>query len=697
MPSSRGTARLFLYGATIFLSAFLLFLIQPIFAKLILPWFGGSSAVWTTCLVFFQTALLAGYLYAHLLTRHPRAWMQPWVHIALLAAALMLLPVMPGERWKPSGAGDPAWQILAMLAAVLGLPYFLLSATSPLLQKWLSRDGSEPYRLFALSNVGALLALAAYPLLIEPRISTRAQNLWWSCGFALFAVLCGVAAWFGRPREEVWLETYTESVEPQSGISWLLLAAAGSMMLVSTTNQLTQNVAAVPFLWILPLAVYLLSFIICFESPRWYKRGLFLRLLAVALGSLAYALYDIQVSEAIPVAIPLFTIGLFLTCMFCHGELSRLKPGTAQLTSFYLMIALGGALGAIFTGLIAPHIFAGIYEFPLSLLFVAALALWLNWLGEIAPDGRSRSPATAIPSRDLRERSSGAWAQRLLWIAVTVAMAVALVEEARGYHQDAIVMTRSFYGSLRVVESIRGGGNTRTLYHGTVQHGAQYLDGSKRAEPTTYFGPDSGAGLALRFCCAGPKRVGIIGLGAGTLAAYGQPGDAFRFYEINPQVIQLARSHFTFLSDSKASISIAQGDARLSLERETGPLYDVFIADAFSGDAIPVHLLTKEAVRLYLAHMKPEGILAVHVSNQYLDLAPVVAQLAWSEGLYARIVRSPRDDRHLYAQAEWVVMTSNAEFFTRPQISGVAAAIEARPGVRLWTDDYNNLLQVLRF
>lgn len=670
MPSSRGAARLLLYGATIFLSAFLLFLIQPVFAKLILPWFGGSSAVWTTCLVFFQTALLAGYLYAHLLTQSRDARIEAWVHTALLAAALLLLPVMPGERWKPSGTGDPAWQILAMLAAVLGLPYFLLSATSPLLQKWLARDGSEPYRLFALSNVGALLALAAYPLLIEPRISTRTQDLWWSYGFAVFAVLCGVAAWLSRPRadvsmEDVWLGPRRNSVP------WLLLAAAGSMMLVSTTNQLTQNVAAVPFLWILPLAVYLLSFIICFESPRWYKRGFFLRLLAVALGSLAYALYDIQMSEAIPVAIPLFTIGLFISCMFCHGELSRLKPGTSQLTSFYLMIALGGALGAIFTGLIAPHIFAGIYEFPLSLVFVAMLALGLNW--------------------------NGGWAQRLLWIAVTVAMVVALVEEARGFHKDAIVMMRNFYGSLRVVESIRGGGETRTLYHGTVQHGAQYLDPAKRDEPTTYFGPDSGAGLALRFCCEGSKRVGIIGLGAGTLAAYGKPGDAFRFYEINPQVIELAKSHFTFLSDSKAAISIALGDARLSLERETGPLYDVFIADAFSGDAIPVHLLTKEAFDLYLMHLKPSGILAIHVSNQYLELAPVVEQLARAEGRKARLIRSARDEAHLYAQADWMLVTSDGRFFARPEISRVAKIVDPQPGMRLWTDDYNNLLQVLKF
>lgn len=662
---------MFLCGATIFLSAFLLFLIQPIFAKLILPWFGGTSAVWTTCLVFFQTALLGGYLYAHLLTQRG-ARTQPWVHSALLAAALLLLPVMPGERWKPSGAGDPAWQILAMLTVVLGLPYFLLSATSPLLQKWLARDGSQPYRLFALSNVGALLALAAYPLWIEPSIATRAQDVWWSAGFAVFAALCAAAAWLSRPESDVSIETATASAEPQSSLAWLLLAAAGSMMLVSTTNHLTQNVAAVPFLWIVPLGAYLLSFIICFESPRWYQRGLFLRLLAVALGSLAYALYDVTVSVPITVAIPLFTLALFIICMFCHGELSRRKPGTSQLTTFYLMIALGGALGAILAGLIAPHVFTGIHEFPVSLLLVAVLALWVNWAEGLTP--------------------------RLLWLTVAVAMLVALIAEIHSYRKDVLVMTRSFYGSLRVVQSMRGGGETRTLYHGMVQHGAQYLDAAKRDLPTTYFGPDSGAGLVLQNCCDGPKRVGIIGLGAGTLAAYGKVGDHFQFYEINPQVIELAKSHFTFLSDSKAEIGIATGDARLSLERETvPPNYDVFLADAFSGDAIPVHLLTTEAFDLYLRHLKPSGILAVHISNDYLDLAPVVAQLASVHGLKARRIHSPKDDAHLYSQADWIVMTRDVGFFEKPEISNRAKSIEPRPGLRLWTDDYNNLLQVLRF
>lgn len=672
MPETRGAARPFLYGATILLSAFLLFLIQPIFAKLILPWFGGSSAVWTTCLVFFQTALLAGYWYAHLLTRRWSARKQPWIHIALLAAALLSLPILPGERWKPSGTDDPAWQILAMLTVVLGLPYFLLAATSPLLQKWQTRDGTQPYRLFALSNVGSLLALAAYPVLIEPRTSTRAQDISWSAGFAVFAVLCALAACLSRPKMDVTIEMETTPSGPrESSIPWLLLAAAGSMLLVATTNQLTQNVAAVPFLWILPLSAYLLSFIICFESPRWYKRGLFLRLLAVTLGSLAYALYDIQVSVAITVAIPLFTVGLFIACMFCHGELSRLKPNSSRLTAFYLMIALGGALGAIAAGLIAPRVFTGIHEFPVSLFLVALLASWATWKEGVTP--------------------------RLLWLTVSVAMLVALIAEVHSYRKDALVMTRSFYGSLRVVESIRGGGMTRTLYHGIVQHGAQYLDPAKRREPTMYFGPQSGAGLALRFCCEGPKRVGIVGLGAGTLAAYGKPGDTFQFYEINPQVIQIAKSDFTFLSDSTAAITIVRGDARLSLERERTAPYDIFLADAFSGDAIPVHLLTKEAFGLYLDHLTPSGILAVHVSNQYLNLAPVVAPLASFYGLTARLILSPKDDAHLFARAEWILMTRDAAFFTRPEIAGVAQIIAPRPGLRLWTDDYNNLLQVFRF
>jgi hypothetical protein len=453
--------------------------------------------------------------------------------------------------------------------------------------------------------------------------------------------------------------------------TWTALAAGGSMLLLSTTNQLTQNIAAVPLLWILPLAIYLATFTLCFESQRWYRRPIFLRLVVVALGAVGYTIYDIDMSAAIPVAIPVFSIGLFVCCMFCHGELNCLKPEGRHLTSFYLTIALGGALGAVLVGLVAPTVFPGIYELPLSLLFIAALALWMNWRDGLLA--------------------------RLLWGSVTVAMAIVLISEIRGYHKDAVVMTRNFYGALRVVESRAAGGEVHTLYHGTIEHGAEFLSPERRLNPTSYYGPSSGAGLALRFGTNGPKRAGIVGLGAGTLSAYGQPGDAYRFYEINPQVPALARSEFSFLRESAAKVEVTPGDARLSLEAEPPQRFDVLVVDAFSGDAIPVHLLTREAFAVYLRHLQPEGILAVHVSNQYLDLAPVVQQLASFYGYPAVLIHSAKDEQQLISAASWVLMTRNRAFLGRPEVANAAQPIPPRAGLRLWTDDYNSLLQVIRW
>ncbi|MGD1094153.1 MAG: fused MFS/spermidine synthase [Bryobacteraceae bacterium] len=664
---------MFLFACAIFLSSFLLFLIQPIFAKLILPWFGGSSAVWITCLVFFQVALLIGYVYAHFLSARLRARTQAWLHIGLLALAILFLPVIPGPAWTPASGEDPTWRILGLLTVVLGLPYVLLSSTGPLLQSWYARrwPESQPYRLFALSNVAALLALCAYPIWIEPRMATRAQDVVWSIGFAGFAVLAAWSAWVSRDPANA-AETLPA---PRIGFAqraiWIALAAGGSMLLLSTTNQLTQNVAPVPLLWILPLAIYLLTFILCFESTRWYRRELFLRLLAVALASVGYAIYDIQESTPILVALPVFAVGLFLCCMYCHGELSRLKPQGTHLTSFYLMVALGGALGAVFVGLIAPLVFSAIYELPVSLLAVAILAAYLNW--------------------------NGGWAQRILWIAVTVAMALVLTSEVRGYRKDATVMMRNFYGGLRVVQSSMSGRDVRTLYHGTIEHGAEFMSPARRMAPTSYYGPSSGAGLTLRYAVKGPKRVGIIGLGAGTLSAYGQPGDDFQFYEINPQVIELANSQFFYLRDSPARVHVTLGDARLSLEREPAQGFDVLVVDAFSGDAIPVHLLTKEAFELYFKHLKPMGVLTIHVSNQYLDLAPVVQTLASFFDEPAVLIHSDKDEKQLISAASWVLITKNRDFFTLPEIADVSEPIPPHPALRLWTDDYNNLLQVIRW
>jgi hypothetical protein len=722
-----------LFGFTIFLSAFLLFSIQPMFAKLILPWFGGSAAVWTTCLVFFQTALLAGYAYSWLVSTRLRPRDQAILHVAFLALAILFLPVEPASHWRPApdSLAHPAARILAMLAVVLGLPYFLLSTTGPLLQSWFARAaaqessaphsaGASPYRLFALSNAGALIALIAYPLWIEPRLPTHLQDRLWSIAFVVFAALCAVAAYVGQafppadennvgqafpPADENHVgqafppaaENHVGQAFPPAGennvgqafppadeipttppsrtqrMEWIALAAAGSMLLLATTNQLTQNVAPVPLLWVIPLAIYLLTFILAFESPRWYRRDLLLRFLAVALASVAYAIYDIQLSDAIAVSLPLFCGALFIGCMFCHGELNGLKPPSTHLTSFYLMIALGGALGAVFVGLIAPLIFSGTYELPVAMLVIAALALWMN-----------------------RDRG---WSQRLLWSAVTAAMVVAAVTQVRAYHRNAVELERSFYGSLRVVDS----GGVRTLYHGTVEHGSEFLDPTRNMTPTTYYGPSSGIGIALRSLPDVPKHVGVIGLGAGTLASYGRPGDEFHFYEINPQVAEIARRQFHYLDGSAAKIDITLGDARLSLEAgSVSPAFDVLIVDAFSGDAIPVHLLTKEAFALYLQRLKPSGILAIHVSNQYLDLAPVVGQLASLYDLSAIEIRSPKDASRQTLEAFWILMTRNRDVFSLPEIASPGAGsqripIPSRPDLRLWTDDYNNLLQVMRW
>jgi hypothetical protein len=709
MPRTRS----WLYGSTIFLSSFLLFLIQPVFAKLILPWFGGSAAVWTTCLVFFQGALVAGYGYSFFVAKRLRPMRQALLHGVLLAAAIAMLPFATlafsrnpgwGFGWSPvpDFTLHPAAQILSILTVSIGLPYILLSATAPLLQDWYARSAglrdpdveSRPYRLYALSNAGALLALIAYPAWIEPRWTTHFQDRLWSTGFVIFAALCAVTSVFAARSRGVALETSAAThhdAEPANNVTsspqvtatrrleWIALAAGGSMLLLAITNQLTENVAPVPLLWILPLAIYLLTFILCFGSTRWAGAGagrdVLFRFLAVALVGVAYSIYDIQLSDAIVVLIPIFCIGLFFGCMFCHGELNRLKPAPGQLTSFYLMIAAGGALGAVFVGLIAPAIFSGVYELPVALLVIAALALWTNL------------------------RDAAAWSARLLWAAVTVAMLAVWIAQVRGYHHSTVELVRSFYGSLRVVDS----DGVRTLYHGTVEHGSQFLSPEMRRTPTTYYGYSSGVGLALQFldrqrrARAGTLHVGVIGLGTGTLAAYGRAGDQLHFYEINPQVIGIAQGAFSYVRDSPARIEITSGDARLSLEAEDPQEFDILIVDAFSGDAIPVHLLTREAFALYFRHLKPDGALALHVSNQYVDLSPVAGGLAAAFGRPAVEIQTMKDAPRQILAADWILITADRDFLASPEIQRAGEPVPVRPGMHVWTDDYNNLLQVMRW
>lgn len=675
-----------LYAVTIFLSAFLLFEVQPMIGKMILPWFGGSAAVWSTCLLFFQACLLIGYLYAHWSTRFLRPRQQALLHIALLALSVALLPILPSPDWKPARAGDPSSRILMLLTATIGLPYILLSTTSPLLQAWYvaAKPGMVPYRLFALSNLGSLLALLSFPLVVEPLAGTRAQAYGWSGIFVLFAILCGALGWRVKdhpPTSEQVLATDAPSV-PQQAL-WIALAACASALLLSVTTHLSSNVAPIPLLWVATLAVYLLSFILCFERERVYHRGVFLPLLAVVLGGTAFALYYNKGNLNIKLSIPIFVLALFVCCMVCHGELVRLKPDPRHLTNFYLMVAVGGALGGLFVAVGAPHFFNTYAELPLALIACPALVAAMLW---IKPGDHPRAWMTH--------------AARIGMMAFTAALAGYIVYQKHLDDQRFERSVRNYYGVLRVYEEEDNAYQTasRRLIHGTINHGTELTDPEERRTPTSYYGPKSGLGRAIQYFEQRPAvRVGMIGLGAGVTAAYGRPGDYFRFYEINPLDLSIATTWFTFLSDCPADHAVLLGDARLTLERQPSQQFDVLGVDAFSSDAIPVHLLTREAFELYFRHLKRGGILAVHVSNRYLDLAPVVSRNALDLRKVAIEVNDDGEDEDYLSESDWILVASDSASFVDPlfHFSRINPA-KVRPGLRPWTDDYSNLVQILK-
>ncbi len=692
-----------LYALTVFISAFLLFQVQPVIAKLILPWFGGAASVWITCLLFFQVVLLVGYAYGHWLVRYvPSKW-QTRIHVLLLAVSLLALPIIPRDAWKPGGGEDPTLRILGLLAATLGLPYLLLASSSPLLQAWYAwaRPPARPYKLFAFSNAGSLLGLLSYPVLVEPFLSLRHQAVAWSVAYVGLVVLLTIVTLVpgsqsapeganSEPAEAVGTTNWSMR------LLWILLPACASTLLLAITNHMTENVAAVPMLWILPLSLYLASFILCFGSERCYSRNVFLRLLALALVGMAWLLSPQLLNARLTLLIPGFSLGLFVCCMVCHGELVRLKPDPSELTSFYLMVSLGGALGGVFVGLLAPRFFPGTFELQIGLAGCAVLTLVVL----------HRDPRSIF----FRARWRPAW---LLLLALVAALILNLALTVRQETNEARVMARNFYGTLRVVDlesppivliqgeverTLKPEPMQRKLMHGTIDHGRQFLgDAKRRRQPTAYYGPDSGVALAL--CEAaerGPGRLGVIGLGAGTLAAYGRPGDQYTFYEINRLVIQLARTEFTFLSDSAAETRIVQGDARLSLEREPPQGFDVLAVDAFSGDAIPLHLLTREAFTLYFHQLKPGGVVAVNVSNRYVNLRPVVRRVAESLGKQSMVVVNTEDERRAILSATWVLVSDRQAFFERDFFRQPGAPPQAISGLPVWTDDYSNLLRVLR-
>ena len=681
------------HAATIFLSAFLLFMVQPVIAKQILPWFGGSAAVWAICLVFFQSVLLAGYAYADYITRKLTPKRQLMVHCGMLVLSLAWLPIAPGERWKPTGLEEPTLLILGLLVATIGLPYLMLSTTSPLVQAWYWRryQTRVPYRLFALSNFASLLALVAYPVLIEPWIPNRGQTTGWSAMYVLFAISCAATAYFSLNRKPGAAASEAPPDAEQSAdaeqdadaeqaegkrpgakelINWLSLSAAGSCMLLAISSHITQNIASVPFLWVLPLGLYLITFILAFDHPRWYVRPVFLVLLAALLPAMGWAVD----SHGLVLGVALYAGGLFVGCMFAHGELARSKPSPRYLTTFYLMMSVGGALGSLVIGIAAPLLLPGYYELGIILAILAILAIVQVWSMHLAI--------------------------RVLAGVVALVTCVTVFQAMYRYSVDTRVMVRNFYGVIRTREYAEPA-PYRTMYHGGIKHGGQLWEEDARRLASSYFGPTSGYGRLFATLPEGPHRVGVIGLGAGALAVYGDADDTMVFYELDPQVVDVAKAEFTFLEDMPGELEVVVGDGRLSLEREPAREYDVLAIDAFSGDSIPMHLVTREAMALYDKHLVEDGAIVFQATNRYIDIIPVVAKLGAELGMSALLVSdSPsyeyEDGRNYWlAATDQVIVTKNEAILAELRAGG-AAEIEIPAQTPLFTDDYTNLIRILK-
>jgi hypothetical protein len=823
-------------ATTIFVSAFLLFQVQPVISKTILPWFGGSPAVWTTALLFFQTMLLAGYAYAHVLIRYVPLARQPLVHVTLLLLALLSLPITPGDFWKPADGSYPAGRILLLLLAKVGPTYFLLASTGPLIQAWFSEayPGRSPYRLYALSNFGSLLALLSYPFAIELWLNVQTQGTLWSLGFVVFGILIGImslgvwrlaaeqrdlAAKVGslpdsiRPAFEPAKDEQQQSPPTVLACAgWILLAALGTTALCAFTNHVCQDISVDPIMWVVPLSLYLISLIICFDSPRWYSRRFWGPL---AIGGIAY-LFLISHPESFDGGVdrvaetrglgflkatleklraetildgifgsiswvatqldkplqylfnPNFNLVfrfraadwddnlvvqgvtyvtiLFLICMVAHGELARSKPAPKHLTMYFLMISAGGALGGLFVAIVCPLLFRTYFELPIAI--VAGLAV--AWLA-LAKDGMETW---------MKDQSFLQWLGSFVAVGSTLMVAIGMYEEIPA----GTIVERNFYGTLSVVKQFQSNPEYAgyALHHGRILHGFQYrlpiqegdtvldrgasaenppkyeaiaVDGDtvtlrdgqgneferrlddwslevegnpehhRQREPITYYIPDSGVGLAAMQYPRTPgegMKVAVIGLGTGTMAAHGQAGDSYRFYDIDPKVVAMSDKYFTYRSLSPAKSETVLGDARIQMEREAPQEYDLIVLDAFTGDAIPGHLLTLEAFAQYIKHLKqdaagnPTGIIAIHISNRYLDLEPVVAALARHYDLPAKKFTIEEDENYDTA-SDWILVTRNEKFWRNPLVAVSALPLAVpREKELLWTDQRSSLLPILK-
>ena len=676
-----------LFATTVFLSAFLLFQIQPIIAKMILPWFGGSSSVWSVCMVFFQAELLLGYAYVNWLHEKLSAQRQVIVHLGLLVLSLLMLPVAADPSWKGDALASPSVAVFVVLAVSVGAPYLMLSTTGPLMQAWYAHafpatgTDAKPYRLYALSNLASMIALLSYPVVIEPLFAVGVQAQGWSAGYVLFVVAAIATGMVVYRKKFSNVEQIRSAGAPETRPSvrecllWIGLAASASILLLTMTRQLTNDVAPVPFLWVLPLSIYLLSFILCFDAPRYYVRSAFLIALPLSFIALDFVMNR---SLSVPVMIALIALSLFVFCMVCHGELVRRKPSVRYLTLFYLMMSIGGALGGTFVGLIAPMIFTAYFEMPIGLFMCAGLVCMVLWRG-----------------------TSTTWRVILLLALLGYGWRLADIsfEDIKGSR----VVMRNFYSQLRIEDTPQAAtgpqyGTLRKMVHGGIVHGEQYLDPKLRRTPTAYYCRRAGIGLAIdNLAQATPLKIGVVGLGAGTLATYSRAGDEMRIYEINEQVLELARSEFTYLSDSPAKIVPVLGDGRLMLEREPPQQFDLLAMDAFSGDSIPAHLLTLEALETYFGHLKPEGVLAVHITNHYLDLEPVVSAAAQHFGKVAiAFDLQPTEKDELCRHSVWVLLMSPERAAGLPEALKTGKMLKPPANFKAWTDSFSNLLGILK-
>lgn len=690
-----------LFAVAVFVSAFLLFQVQPLISKAILPWFGGTPSVWTTCMLFFQVLLCGGYLYSHLVTSRLTPRQQGLVHGGVLLISLAFLKILPSIDWKPTGLESPVWRILTLLLSTVGLPYFVLSTTGPLLLRWFSvaQPATSPYRLYALSNAGSLLALLSYPFLFEPlmRVSTQANA--WSLGYLVFAALCVACAMrsisggvelhstqepAAAPSAKHEKKSPAKAIATKSAFGrWLILSMVASTMLLAVTNEVCQDVAVIPFLWVVPLSLYLLSFILCFESDRWYRRGWYS--LGTAILALAVCwLQSFGSRTWLPLQLMIYFGCLFSICMLCHGELARLRPSADSLTAFYLTLSAGGAAGGLFVGLLAPLIFPAFWEHSLGMIVSCVIAVIVyfdhrGWLQD-GPQPPTMWKLLAI----------------LLFAGLGTVFAAAVTS-----YTNAVAMVRNFYGVLEVQNDTIE--DAVVLRHGRIIHGIQ-LNGIP-SFPTMYYGYNTGVGKAIEQLRERktPLKIGLVGLGAGTLAAYGQPGDTFRFYEINENVTRLAQQHFTFLKNCPSTVDVIHGDARLMLENESPQEFDLLVLDAFSGDAVPTHLLTAEAAEVYLKHLKPDGFIAIHISNLHFDLRRVTDGLAEAAKLYAiTLETAPVIDRITGAQSliepgsRWVLLSREKSLLESDlYMRFLSQNMRPQRDKVLWTDDFSNLIEVL--